>query len=193
MFNFNFRHFASIGIRPIGARHKENAFKQIMNYYRHNKAEMDRIIDVEVDVSLEKENYILTGRIDLLLGQDEKLELLDFKSQPKPETDDVRLDSYYKQLCVYAHILENRYKKRPDRLLLYWTGEPKRKDALMEFPYKPETVEAAGNYFDSVVEKILNKDYQLDNRPEYKVCKECDLRIYCSHEGAIKIKGRKDK
>jgi len=24
-------------------------------------------------------------------------------------------------LCTYAHILEQRYGKRPDRLLLYWT------------------------------------------------------------------------
>lgn len=192
MFNFNFRHFASLGIRPIGARQKENALKQIMNYFIQNKLDMDRIIDVEVDVSLEKETYILTGRIDLLLGRDEKIELLDFKSQPKPEKDDERIDSYYKQLCVYAHILEQRYKKRPDRLLLYWTGEPKRKDALMKFPYKSEAVEAAGDYFDSVVEKILNIDYQLDKIPEYKVCKECDLRVYCSREGSIKIKGRKD-
>lgn len=188
MFNFNFRHYASLGIRPVGARQKENALKQIMNYFIQNKSDMDRIIDIEVDVSLEKETYILTGRIDLLLGRDEKIELLDFKSQPKPEKDDERIDSYYKQLCVYAHILEQRYKKRPERLLLYWTGEPKKEDALMGFPYRPGIVEAAGKHFDSVVERILKKDYKMNNSPEYKVCKECDLRIYCGREGIIKIK-----
>ena len=41
---------------------------------------MQRVIETEVDVSLEKEKYILTGRVDLLLGQDDTLELLDFKS-----------------------------------------------------------------------------------------------------------------
>jgi len=34
---------------------------------------------------------------------------------------------YVKQLQLYAHILEQRYGKRPDRLLLYWTGEERGK------------------------------------------------------------------
>lgn len=190
MFNFNFNHLAALGIRPIGEKQRKYAFSQVINYYSQNRSEMDRIIETEVDVSVEKENYILTGKIDLLLSQDNKLELLDFKSQTKPENDDRRIDSYYKQLCVYAHILERRYDKKPERLLLYWTGELRRKDALMEFPYEPEMVEAAGVHFDSVVELILNKNYKISVTPEYKVCKECDLRVYCSREGTIKIKER---
>jgi hypothetical protein len=38
---------------------------------------------------------------------------------------------------------------------LVWTGESWREDALMCFPYKPERVEAAGAYFDRVVDRIL--------------------------------------
>lgn len=192
MFDFNFRHLAAAGIRPIGKKQRENAFGQVINYFRQNRSEMDRIIEIEVDVSVEKEHYILTGKIDLLLGKDEKLELLDFKSQPRPEKDDARLESYYRQLCIYAHILEGRYGKKPERLLLYWTGEPLRKDALMEFPYKPEVVDEAGVHFDWVVGQILQKEYQIKDVPEKKVCKECDLRLYCGREGVIKIKDTKE-
>lgn len=188
LFDFNFRHLAAAGIRPIGKKQRDNAFGQVINYFRQNRSEMDRIIETEVDVSVEKEQYILTGKIDLLLGRDEKLELLDFKSQPRPENDDARLECYYRQLCIYAHILEQRYGKRPERLFLYWTGEPLRKDALMEFPYKPEIVEEAGAYFDSVVARILKRDYQIKKPPEKKICKECDIRPYCGREGAIVIK-----
>ncbi|MCL0050935.1 ATP-dependent helicase [Dehalococcoidia bacterium] len=187
MFDSNFSRLANSGIRPIGQVQRESAFSQVMNYFRQNRASMERIIETEVDVSVEKDNYILTGKIDLLLGSDDKLELLDFKSQPRPREDDARLDSYYKQLCVYAHILEQRYDKKPERVLLYWTGEPRREEALMEFPYRPDEVEEAGAHFDRVVEQILEKDYQVRQTPEGKVCQECDLRVYCRHQGTIKI------
>ncbi len=187
IFDFNFRHLMARGIRPIGEIQKANAFSQVMNYFNQNRAEMDRIIDTEVDVSVEKENYILSGKIDLLLGSDDKLELLDFKSQPRPIEDDLRLDGYYKQLCIYAHILERRYGRKAERLLLYWTGEPKRSEALMEFPYRPEVVDEAGIYFDHVVDQILKKDYRIRTTPEHKVCKECDLRVYCGREGVIRL------
>jgi len=188
MFGFNFRNLRNKGLRPIGAKQRDEALNQVVGYFHQNQEEMGRVIDTEVDVSVEKEKYILTGKIDLLLGGDGKLELLDFKSQPKPQEDDARLDTYYKQLCIYAHILEQRYSKRPDRLLLYWTSEPKKEDALMVFPYRPEVVVEAGSHFDGVVAKILDKDFSPKSQPEYRVCKECDFRAYCQGEGACQIK-----
>jgi len=148
---------------------------------------MGQVIETEVDVSLEKEHYILTGRVDLLLGEDDKLELLDFKSQPRPQGDDRRLSHYYQQLLIYAHILEQRYGKRPERLALYWTGEARREDALMFFPYEPKKVAEAGAYFDSVVARILARDFAVKQPPERKVCSECDFRTYCQGQGTIKI------
>ena len=97
------------------------------------------------------------------------------------------LASYERQLCTYAHILETRYGKRPDRLLLYWTAEPRKQDALMEFPYRPERVAAAGTYFDQVVAKILQKDFTIQTLPESNICKECDFRRYCAREGTIRL------
>jgi len=184
-FTFNYRSLINHGLRPIGPKQQETALSQVLNYYRQNKASFSEIVKTEVDVSLEKENYILTGRIDLLLGGDGKLKLLDFKSQPRPIKDEKRLDTYYKQLCVYAHVLEQRYGKRPDQLMLYWTGEEGKEDALMVFPYKPEDVAEAGAHFDRVVAKILAEDFSLTKQPEPKVCQECDLRAYCEGEGAI--------
>jgi DNA helicase-2/ATP-dependent DNA helicase PcrA len=190
MFGFNFRNLRNRGLRPIGAKQRDEALSQVINYFRQNQEEMRRVIDTEVDVSVEKEKYILTGKIDLLLGGDGKLELLDFKSQPKPQEDDARLDAYYKQLCIYAHILEQRYGKKPDRLLLYWTSEPNKEDALVVFPYRPEVVEDAGVHFDQVVSKILDKDFALKKQPEYRVCKECDFRTYCQGEVDSKLKAK---
>lgn len=157
-----------------------------MDYFRQNQAEMSRVVETEVDVSVEKEGYILTGKVDLLLGGDGRLELLDFKTSPRPANSPDLLATYERQLCTYAHILEKRHGKRVERLLLYWTAEPRKRDALMEFPYRPTLVEEAGRHFDTVVGKIQARDFRVTTPPEPGICKECDLRSYCTTEGTIR-------
>ena len=185
LFERTFRFLALADVRPIGPTAKEAAFRQVMNYYQQNRTEMQRVIETEVDVSVEKDGYILTGKVDLLLGGDGKLEILDFKTSEKPVDSPALLDAYARQLCTYAHILERRYGKRPGRLLLYWTAEALKQDAMMEFPYRPELIDEAGYYFDEVVARIQSKDFRVAAPPERKICKECDLKTYCSVEGLI--------
>lgn len=187
MFETNFRNLLNAGYRPISEPQRQLALHQVKNYFEHNQDRMRQVIETEVDVSLEKEDYILTGRVDLLMGQDDRLELLDFKSQTRPQEDDRRLDLYYQQLLIYAHILEGRYGQRPERLALYWTGEARREDALMVFPYRPERVEEAGSYFDKVVAKVMARDFTVKQVPEKKVCAECDFRRYCQGQGTIQV------
>jgi len=185
LFERTFSFLTMADVRPVGQTVKESAFTQVMNYFRQNQEEMQRVIETEVDVSVEKDGYILTGKVDLLLGSDDRLELLDFKTSPKPVDSPELLATYERQLCIYAHILEQRYGKRPDCLLLYWTAEPRKQDALMEFPYRPELIEEAGRHFDAVVAKVTAKDFQVITPPEAGICKECDLRAYCLKEGTI--------
>ncbi len=176
-------------VRPVGSTAREAAFIQVMNYFKQNRDSMNRIIETEVDVSVEKDGYILVGKVDLLLVGDGKLELLDFKTSPRPVNSPKLIAAYERQLCTYAHILEKRHGKRPDRLLLYWTAESDRKRALMELPYRSELVVQAGLHFDEVVGKILAKDFTLLAFPESKICKECDLNSFC---GSVqKKKGNK--
>jgi DNA helicase-2/ATP-dependent DNA helicase PcrA len=116
IFGRNFRFLSLSDVRPIGQTAREAAFQQVMSYVLQNWEDMKRVVETEVDVSVEKEGYILTGKVDLLLGGDGKLELLDFKTSPRPMESQPLLKSYEGQLCTYAHILETRYGKRPDRL-----------------------------------------------------------------------------
>jgi len=185
LFERTFSFLTMADVRPVGQAVKESAFTQVMNYFRQNQEEMQRVIETEVDVSVEKDGYILTGKVDLLLGSNDRLELLDFKTSPRPVDSPALLATYERQLCIYAYILEKRYGKRPDRLLLYWTAESRKQDALMEFPYRPELIEEAGRHFDAVVAKVTAKDFQVIAPPEPGICKECDLRAYCLTEGTI--------
>lgn len=191
LFDRTFRFLCLSDVRPIGDTARESAFRQVMNYFRQNREEMHRVIQTEVDVSLEKEGYILSGKIDLLLGGDGKLELLDFKTSPRPTNSPELLDAYERQLCTYAHILERRYGKRVDRLLLYWTAEEKKDKALMAFPHRPEKIGEAGRYFDQVVARIQAEEFQVMQPPEKAICKECDLRGLCQTDGIITREGRR--
>ncbi len=186
-FDRTFRFLTLSGVRPIGDAAQEPAFMQVMNYFRQNQDKMRRVIQTEVDVSLEKDGYILVGKVDLLLGGDGKLELLDFKTSPRPKDNPVLIAAYERQLCTYAHILEQRYGRRVDRLMLYWTSEPRKEDALMVLPYDPKRVEEAGRHFDETVRRIQAKEFAVTTPPEPAICRECDLRTLCRSEGLVKI------
>jgi len=186
LFEKTFRFLCLSDVRPIGDAAKESAFAQVMNYYHQNLDEMNRVIQTEVDVSLEKDGYILAGKVDLLLGGDGKLELLDFKTSPRPRHNPELIAAYERQLCTYAHILERRHGKHVDRLMLYWTSEPRKEDALMVLPYDPARVEEAGRYFDETVRRIQAREFTVTTPPEPGICKECDLRMLCHAEGIIR-------
>jgi len=182
-FEKNYKGLVASGLRPLALQQKAAALKQVLTYFHNNKDLLRRVIDTEVDVSVEKDDYIITGKVDLLLGKDNKLEVLDFKSQPRPDSNDTILERYSKQLNLYAYILRERYKKESERLYIYWTAEDKRKDALMEIEYDPKLVEEAGKHFDSVAKCILNRNFEINNWPDKtKVCKECDFKFYCRIE-----------
>lgn len=188
----NYRALVAAGLRPISKTQKETALKQVINYFNQNTDLLDRIQETEVDVSVEKENYILAGKVDLLLGKDRKLEILDFKTQPKPDLSNPIIDRYFKHLCLYAHILKERHGKLPKRLYIYWTAEEKRRDALMEFEYTKSHIDEAGRHFDEQVKGIQEKVFKIKIPPNInKVCKECDFRFYCSMNGIIKFKTKK--
>jgi len=190
LFDRTFRFLCLSDVRPIGDAAKESAFRQVLNYFRQNQEEMRRVIQTEVDVSIEKDGYILAGKVDLLLGGDGKLELLDFKTSPRPKESPQLLEAYERQLCTYAHILERRHSRHVDRLLLYWTSEERKDEALMSLPYDPTKVEAAGRHFDSVVTRIQNREFAVTRPPERAICKECDLRHLCHAEGIITREAR---
>ncbi|MCS7056190.1 MAG: ATP-dependent helicase [Thermoflexales bacterium] len=187
LFDRTFRTLCLSDVRPIGDAEREAAFQQVMNYFRQNRDAMRRIIQTEVDVSLEKDGYILTGKVDLLMGDDRQLELLDFKTSPRPKDSPALLAAYERQLCTYAHILERRHNKRVARLMLYWTSEPRKEDALMVLPYDPARVEEAGRYFDDTVRRIQAREFAVTTPPEAAICLECDLRALCRSERIITI------
>ena len=155
------------------------ALKQVLRYAERQSGAWDSIREAEVDVSLVKPDYIIEGKIDLIKGKGDTVELVDFKSEKKPDIykDKERLDHYQRQLQVYAHLVEERTGHKVSKMHLYYTGEESGVPTI-SFPYQKAEIDATIQEFDETVHKIMKKDFtQTAKSP--KTCTECDFRFYC--------------
>lgn len=172
-------------MRPIDDDRKEQAFRLVLNYVYSNQQEMRRIEETELSFRVEQDQYVLVGQIDLLLRGQMGLELLDFKTMPRPENGSARLDSYKLQLYLYAYAIQKRSGQLPSRLLLYWMAEEHKEDALMEIRCHEEIVQRTINYLDNIVTKIQQQQFTIITPPEPEICKMCDVRYLCQKEKII--------
>ncbi|MCX8999123.1 ATP-dependent helicase [Rhizobiaceae bacterium BDR2-2] len=155
------------------------ALRQVMGYYDREKGNWDRIKETEVEISLVKDSYILKGNVDLIRGENNTVEVVDFKSEKKPdmEKDRDRLRQYQRQLEVYAHLIEERTGQKVSRMHLYYTGEESG-NPYVTFPKDDRAIGKTVARFDEIVGRIESGDYRIAARPD-RLCENCDMRAYC--------------
>ncbi|WML36945.1 ATP-dependent DNA helicase [Clostridium sp. OS1-26] len=155
------------------------ALKQVLRYAERQATHWNTIKEAEVNVSLVKPDYIIEGTIDLIKGEGDTVELVDFKSEKKPDMikDVERLEHYRGQLQVYAHLVEKRTGQKVSKMHLYYTGEETGVPTIT-YPYQKSSVDATIAAFDDTVHKILRKEYK-QKAASLKTCNECDFRFYC--------------
>lgn len=161
---------------------KQAAFEHILRYYRrqHNSWQ---IRAAEVDVSLVKDQYILTGSVDLVQGHGDTLEIVDFKSEKKPDInnskDQEKLNRYRRQLEVYAHLVEQRSDPPAivSRMHLYYTSDESGNPCI-SFDKNKQSVTQTIQHFDTIVNRIEQHDFTMGKRPD-SLCQDCDMRHYC--------------
>jgi DNA helicase-2/ATP-dependent DNA helicase PcrA len=156
------------------------ALKHVLRYVERQAGQWDKLKDAEVDVSLVKPDYIIEGKIDLIKGEGDTVELVDFKSEKKPDIfkESERLDHYRRQLQVYAHLVEERTGQKVSKMHLYYTGEES-SNPYISYPYQQTAVDATIQAFDDTVRKIMRKEYGHRAKSP-KTCTECDFRSYCN-------------
>ena len=156
--------------------------KHILGYYEREKGNWDRIKEAEVEISLVKDQYILKGSVDLIRGEEGTVEIIDFKSEKKPdmEKDRDRLRQYQHQLEVYAHLVEGRTGQKVSRMHLYYTGEDGG-NPYVSFTKDDRAIGKTIARFDDIVGRIERQDYQIEARPA-KQCQNCDMRAYCDNK-----------
>lgn len=155
------------------------ALLHVLRYYERENGHWDRIKEAEVEISLIKDQYILKGSVDLIRGEHDTVEIIDFKSEKKPdmEKDRDRLRQYQHQLEVYAHLVEERTGQKVSRMHLYYTGEDGG-NPYVSFTKDDRAIGKTVERFDDIVARIEQQDYQIESRPA-KLCQSCDMRAYC--------------
>ena len=158
------------------------AFQQLLRYVNKHQDQWDRIKETEVEVSLVKPTYILKGTIDLIKGENNTVEIVDFKSEKKPdlEKNKEKIDKYRKQLEVYAHLIEERTGQKVTKLHLYYTGSEDSENPYVTFKKNDTSIEKTIKVFDEIVSKIEKKDFKVCKKDD-KLCSECDMRFYCNY------------
>lgn len=161
---------------------REAALKQVLRYVERQQGDWSLIRQAEVDVSLVKPDYIIEGKIDLIKGENGTVEIVDFKSEKKPDLmkQAERLEQYRRQLHVYAHLVEERTGQKVTKMHLYYTGEENGVPTIT-YPYTRTAVEETIKTFDDTVHKIMKKDYGKCSS-DLKVCKNCDFRYFCKNQ-----------
>ncbi|MDR9878985.1 ATP-dependent DNA helicase [Pseudomonas allii] len=161
---------------------QQAALLHVLRYYEREDGNWDRIKEAEVEISLIKDQYILKGSVDLIRGEHDTVEIIDFKSEKKPnmEKDRDRLRQYQHQLEVYAHLVEERTGQKVSRMHLYYTGEDGG-NPYVSFTKDDRSIGKTIARFDDIVARIERQDYAITARPA-KLCQSCDMRAYCDNK-----------
>ncbi len=156
--------------------------KNIQNYVDYAKDDWQKVKEAEVPVTLQQEDYILEGKIDLVRGRGDTYEILDFKTGKKPDVNDPeskeRLTQYRRQLEIYAKIIHERTGKEISRLNLFYTGTTD-ESPIVSYKYENASVEKTIKDVTDVVHRIEEKDFAIKKKCNPKQCGECDFRFYC--------------
>ncbi len=178
-FNINYNYLVKREKLYLTSEVKDAALYQVLKYVDRQNNDWSRVKEAEVEVSLVKDNYILNGQVDLLRGENNTVEIVDFKSEKKPDLqkDRDRIDIYKKQLEVYAYLIEERTSQKVSNMYLYYTGEESG-NPYIKFEKNDSSINETIAEFDTVVNKIRNKHFNIEKKPE-KFCENCDMRFYC--------------
>ena len=157
----------------------ESAYHQVLNYFINRQSQWNSIVEAEVPVSLVKQDYILSGKIDLIQGDNDSYEIIDFKTEKKPDlvNDQVKLDTVRRQLEVYAHILEERFGYQISKLKVYYTSEIDG-NPIIEFNKTHHSLNKTVEWFDQIAGNIDQKIF-IEKAKDQRICNNCDMRYYC--------------
>ena len=158
---------------------QEAALKQVLRYADKQTGDWSKVMDAEVEVSYVEPEYILSGKIDLIRGEGNTVEIVDFKSEKKPdmEADKDSIERYHRQLQLYAYIIEQRYNLSVSKMHIYYTGETEGVPTISYDNRASEMVRTMRE-IDKTVRKIQCKDFSAKSSKE-TLCKNCDFKYFC--------------
>ena len=185
-FNLNYVSLSLAMKAYLDPNRKNAALEQVKRYVERNRAVFNNILAAEYDVSIPTETFILHGVIDLLRGEGDSVEIVDFKTDKKPDVnnreDMARVANYRRQLEVYSRIVEEKFGKSVSKMHLYYT-RTEGESPYVTWDFDSRRVEGTLKKFGETVARI--ESHQFSNAKVVKcarLCDGCDMRFYCNYK-----------
>ena len=89
------------------------------------------------------------------------------------------LETYRKQLMLYAHLIEEKTGRAVGKMKLYYTGEESG-NPVITFNRDKSSIDAVAAEFDEVAHRIMKRDYSC-RALNARLCENCDFRYYCKN------------
>lgn len=181
-FLLNYRNMQQQTGYSLTEEQREEALSQVIRYYQHRKSELGKVWKAEEEINLVLPDYILQGVIDLVEGQGDTVEIVDYKTGPKPDINGhpERIEHYRKQLEIYAYLIEKRYGKRVSRMHLYYTN-CQEESPLISFQWIREAIDNTVKEISDTIIRIERKEFEKSASNSY-ACKYCDLKFLCGKD-----------
>jgi len=183
LFDENFEFIRAEGGHSINAFIKEEAYKQILYYFRKNIDLIERIAQAEVKLTLPEQvtpkkglRYTIEGVIDII-QEDQEVWMYDLKTHDRFAVENNK-DLYRQQLNVYAYIWKNLMGNMLDNTAIISTSLPsnlknalrdgnpdfiehemERWDPIVPLGYSEDEIETMITSFGSTVEAIENHEF----------------------------------
>ena len=157
------------------------AKRQVRRYIERRDGRWGDIVEAEVQIGLAKPDYIIHGTVDLIEGDNGTVDVVDFKSERKPDVnrDYELLETYRKQLMLYAHLIEEKTGRAVGKMKLYYTGEESG-NPVITFSRDKSSIDTVAAEFDEVAHRIMKRDYSC-RATNARLCENCDFRYYCKN------------
>ena len=158
---------------------REDVFSRISRYYHSRRNDLHFAWKAEEEIELVLPEFIMQGVVDLIENHGEYLEIIDYKTGPKPDiiTNPEKIAHYKRQLEVYAYLVGKRFGKRVNRMSLYYTN-CKDGDPLITFEWSRESSEKAVSEITEIIRKIETKNFDGGVKNGY-ACAYCEMRHLC--------------
>jgi DNA helicase-2/ATP-dependent DNA helicase PcrA len=176
------------GIRPYSRRAEASALKYLKRFNSAYGPKLyPRVKDTEHKLKADFEYFYMHGVVDVLAsaeGNDEELEIWDYKGSKKVPADSDEMKNYNFQMQVYSELYRKKHGKYPARAVLCFIAEERLEDMLVEVPLDSKAAQESVRLFERTVEEIERRreaeDWAPPKRmPSKETCGACDIRWDC--------------
>lgn len=156
----------------------EKAFEEVSKYVEFSP-HFSHILESELEISLAKDDYILTGNVDMVYEDEKGLNIVDFKTgrNPQENSDPDLLESYLGQISLYAYLFQATKDRKIENIALYFTSKTNKNNYICQKNNENNLTKMISS-LESTIKSIENDKIFEKTRDKNK-CKNCELRFYC--------------